>query len=129
MQIETDQEVAMTHGSPSHTEVHVADAEAHAITWTLSLFGALAAAIGVWIVLAPDNGTISVFGRSWLASDLVGTWGPWLMIVGGGVAAVGMATSILRDIQHEASRLLIGAEMLLATGGIGALIAGFLNLG
>ena len=118
----------MAHGLQSQTGVHVPDTEAHVITWTLSLLGALAAAIGAWIVLAPDDGTISVLGRTWSASDLVGTWGPWLMIVGGGVAAVGMATSVLRDIQHEASRLLISAEMLLATGGIVAFIAGIVNL-
>ena len=80
--------------------------------------------IGAWIALAPDDGTISLFGSNWAASDLTTAWGPWLLIVGGGVAGAGMTVSAMRDWQHEASRWRVAAEMLLAIAGAAAVIAG-----
>jgi hypothetical protein len=94
----------------------------------LALLGVFAAMIGAWIALAPDDGTISLFGSTWAASDLTTTWGPWLLIVGGGVAAVGMTVSAVRDWQHEANRWLVAAEMLLAVAGAAAVIAGIVIL-
>ena len=84
--------------------------------------------IGAWIALAPDDGTISLFRNTWAASDLTTTWGPWLLIVGGGVAGVGMTVSAMRDWQHEANRWLVAAEMLLAIAGAAAVIAGIVIL-
>jgi hypothetical protein len=118
----------MAYGSTHPAEVHHPDTGVHIITWTLSLLGVLAAAIGAWISLAPEDGTISVFGRTWAASDLTEVWAPTLLIAGGGVAAIGMTVSAIRDWQHEASRWLVAAEALLAVAGIAAVIAGIFVL-
>ena len=114
----------MAYGSTHPAEVHHFDSAVHVVTWAASLLGVFAAAIGAWIALAPADGTISVFGRSWAASDLTSTWGPWLLIIGGGVAAVGMAASAVLDVRHGANRWLIAAELLLAVAGLGSMIAG-----
>ena len=118
----------MAYGSTHPAQVHHPDTGVHVVAWTLSLLGVFAAMIGAWIALAPDDGTISVFGNTWAASDLTSTWGPWLLIVGGGVAAVGMAVSALRDWQHEANRWLVAAEVLLAIAGVAAVITGIVIL-
>lgn len=118
----------MTYGSTHPAQVHHPDTGVHVVTWTLALLGVFAAMIGAWIALAPDDGTISLFGSTWAASDLTTTWGPWLLIVGGGVAGVGMTVSAMRDWQHEANRWLVAAEMLLAIAGAAAVIAGIVIL-
>ena len=118
----------MAYGSTHPAQVHHPDTGVHVVTWILALLGVFAATIGAWIALAPDDGTISVFGNTWAAGDLTTTWGPWLLIVGGGVAGVGMAVSAVRDQRHGANRWLVAAEMLLAVAGAAAVIAGIVIL-
>lgn len=118
----------MTSGTAHPAQVHVHDTGMHIATWVASMLGLFAAAIGAWIMLAPDDGTITVFGSSWLASDLTETWGPWLLIVGGVVAGLGMAFAAFRDRQHHASWWLITAEAVLALVGVAALIVGIVIL-
>jgi hypothetical protein len=122
------QEVSVAYGSTHPAQVHHPDIGVHVITWTLSALGVLAATIGAWIMLAPDDGTIGVFGRTWAARDLTTVWGPWLLIVGGGVSTAGMAISAVRDWQHEDNRWLATAEALLAVAGLAAAIAGIVIL-
>ena len=114
----------MTYGSTHPAQIYHSDTGVHVVTWTLSFLGVLAAMIGAWIALAPSDGAITVTGRTWAASDLAGTWDAWLLIVGGGVAAVGMTISAVRDWQHDASRWLVAAEALLAVVGVIAVAAG-----
>ena len=100
----------------------------HVTTWTAAMIGLFAAAVGAWIMLAPDDGTINVFGNSWAASDLTETWGPWLLIVGGAVATIGMAIAAVRDRQHDAHGSLIGVEAVAAAIGMAAVVFGIVAL-
>ena len=118
----------MTYGLPHPVRVHDADAGFHVVAWSISILGVLAAAIGAWILLAPDNGTITIFGSTWAASDLVDTWGPWFLMVGGGTTAIGMTVTAVRDWQNNANRWAFAAEMLLAAAGSAAMITGFMTL-
>ena len=118
----------MAYGTTQSAPMHHADTGFHIVSWVLSMLGVAAAAIGAWIMLAPDDGTLTVNGRTWAASDLTDTWGPWLLIVGGVVAAIGMAASAVRDWQHDANRWLTAAEVVLSLVGIGAAIAGIIIL-
>ena len=92
------------------------------------MLGLVAAAIGAWIMLAPDTGTIDVFGNTWAASDLNETWGPWLLIAGGAVAAVGMTFAAIRDQQHRASWWLVAVEIVAAAIGVAAVVFGIVAL-
>lgn len=118
----------MAYGSTHPAQTHHPETAMHPVTWILSILGVFAAAIGAWIMLAPADGTINLFGNSWAASDLTNTWGPWLLIVGGGVAGVGMAVAAVRDWQHEANGWLVTAEALLSIAGIVAVVAGIVAL-
>lgn len=118
----------MAYGSTHPVQAHHADTGMHAVTWIVSMLGVLAAAIGAWIMLAPSDGTISVFGGSWAASDLTESWGPWLLVIGGVAAGVGMAVAAVQDWRHEASKWLIAAEAFLGLAGIAALVSGVIAL-
>lgn len=118
----------MTSGTAHPASVPTHDTAMHVSTWIASMIGLLAAAIGAWIMLAPEDGTISVFGNSWAASDLTETWGPWLLIVGGAVAAIGMAFAAVRDRQHEAHGSLIGIEAVASVIGMAAVVFGVIAL-
>ena len=118
----------MAYGSTHPAEVHHPDTGVHIVTWTAAIVGVIAATIGAWIALAPDDGELTLFDNTWAAADLVDTWAPWLLIVGGAVAGVGMAVSVVRDWQHESNRLLVAAEALLAVVGIAAVVMGIVLL-
>ena len=118
----------MAYGSTHPAEAHHPDTAVHVVTWTLSMLGILAAAIGAWITFAPEDGTITLFDRTWAAADLSEVWAPWLLIAGGGVAAIGMITSAVRDMQHGADRWLMAAEWVLAAVGIAAVVLGIVVL-
>jgi hypothetical protein len=116
------------HTAPTH---HF-DVGFHVVAWILSMLGLAAATIGTWIMVAPDDGNISVslgvVDGTWAASDLTETWGPWLLIGGGLAAALGMAVSAIRDWQQDAGRWLVAAETVLALVGIAAIVAGIIIL-
>lgn len=114
----------MAYGSTHPAEAHPHDTGVHILTWTAAIIGVIAATMGAWIALAPDDGELTLFDRTWTAAELVDTWAPWLLIVGGAVAAIGMMVSAVRDWQHDASRWLVAAEVLLVIAGIVAAIAG-----
>ena len=109
-------------------QMHERDTGMHVTTWVASMIGLVAATIGAWIMLAPDDGTISVFGNEWAASDLTESWGPWLLIIGGATAAIGMAFAGFRDRQHRVSAGLVAAEAALSLVGVAALVFGVLAL-
>jgi hypothetical protein len=123
-----DKEESMAYGSTHPAEVHHTDTAVHAVTWTISMLGVFAAAIGAWLRYGPDDGTITINDRTWAIADVNGLWAPWLMIAGGGVAAIGMLVSAVRDMQHGASQWLVAAETLLAMVGVAAVIIGIVIL-
>ena len=118
----------MSYGTTHPVQTHHPDSGMHAVAWIVAMLGAFAAGIGAWIMLAPSDGTISVFGQSWAAADLSEAWGPWLLIGGGVAAGIGMAVAAVQDARHEASRGLIAAEGFLGLAGIVAMIAGVVFL-
>lgn len=89
-----------------------------------SILGILAAMIGAYLALAPDDGSLTFFTGTWTTGELVDTWAPWLLIVGGAVAAMGMAVTAIGEGKHGASTWLVGAEALLSVFGIAAIVGG-----
>jgi len=114
----------MAYGTTHPAEAHPHDTGVHIATWLAAIIGVFAAALGAYIALAPDDGTLTVFNSTWTTAELVDTWAPWLLIVGGAVAAIGMMVSAVRDWQHEANRWLVAAEVVLVIAGIVAVVAG-----
>ena len=114
----------MTTGTAHSTQSQPQDTGMHLVTWVGSILGLFAAAIGAWIMLAPDDGTLTINSTTWAAADLTDTWGPWLLIVGGSVATIGMTIAAVRDRQHRASWWLISAEVIAALIGITAVVFG-----
>lgn len=104
--------------------VHHVDAGAHAVAWIAAILGLVAAAIGAYIVAAPENGSLTLIDRTWSTGDLVDTWAPWLLTVGGAFAATGMAASSIVDWRHGASRWLVAGETLLGVIAVAAVVAG-----
>lgn len=113
----------MAYGSAHLIRVQHHDTGWHVAGWAASMLGLVAAAIGAYIALAPDDGTVTVNGTTWAAADLA-TWGPWLLILGGAVAGVGMIGMAVLDQRHRASPWLVAAEGLLAAIGVIAAISG-----
>jgi len=115
-------------GSTHPARVHHVDAGAHAVAWVAAILGLVAAAIGAYIVAAPEDGSLTLVNRTWSTGDLVDTWAPWLLAVGGAFAAIGMVASSIVDWRHGASRRLVAGEMLLGVIGVAAVVAGIARL-
>ena len=105
-------------------QVYPVDAGAHVVAWIAAILGLAAAAIGVYIVAAPEDGSLTLINRTWSTGDLVDTWAPGLLIVGGAFAAIGMTASSIVDWRHGASRWLVAGEMLLGVIGVAAVVFG-----
>ena len=118
----------MATGSTHPTRVQHVDAGAHAVAWVVAILGLAAAAIGAYIVAAPEDGSVTLIDRTWSTGDLVDRWAPWLLAVGGTFAAIGMALSSIVDGRHGASRWLVAGEMLLGVIGVAAVVAGIARL-
>lgn len=116
----------MAYGThPATTPTH--EVGVHVVTWTMGILGLVAAAIGVWFA-SVEEGTITLFTRTYQRSDLADTWAPVLLILGGAAAAIGMTTSALRDYEHEENFWLVGLEVVLAALGIAAVVMGIILL-
>ena len=114
----------MVTGSTHPARVHHVDAGAHAVAWMTAILGLVAAAIGAYIVAAPEDGSLTLIDRTWSTGDLVDTWAPWLLTVGGAFVATGMAASSIVDWRRGVSRWLVAGEMLLGVIGVAAVVAG-----
>ena len=104
--------------------VHHPDTGVHVVASIVSVIGLAAAAIGAYIAVAPDDGSLTVLNRTWSTGDLVDTWAPWLLIAGGVFGSIGMAVSVIVDRAHGASRWLVASEVLLGAIGVAAVVAG-----
>lgn len=118
----------MVAGSTHPVRVLPVDAGARAVTWLVAILGLAAATIGAYIVAAPEDGSLTLVARTWSTGDLVDTWAPWLLAIGGAFAAIGMAASSIVDGRHGASRWLVAGEMLLGVVGVAAVVAGIARL-
>ena len=103
---------------------HHPDTGVHVVASIIAVIGLAAAAIGAYIAVAPDDGSLTVLNRTWSTGDLVDTWAPWLLIAGGVFAAIGMAVSVIVDRVHGARRWLVAGEVLLLAIGVAAVVAG-----
>jgi hypothetical protein len=117
-------EVSVITGSMYRARAHRTDIGVHIAVWIASVLGLAAAAIGTYIAVAPDDGSLTVINRTWSTGDLLDTWAPWLLIVGGVFAAIGMAVSVIVDRDHAASRWLVAGDAALGVIGVAAVFAG-----
>ncbi len=116
----------MAYGThPATTETH--DVGVHIVTWTMTILGLIAAAIGTWIAV-DDTGTITLFDRTYQRVDLADDWAPLLLILGGAAAVLGMFTSAVRDFQHGENYWLVALETLLGAVGVAAIVFGIVLL-
>jgi hypothetical protein len=113
----------VVYGPTHHTGTHRPEVTLHLVGWTIALLGLLAAAVGAYIELAPADGTINVFTRTWAVSD-VSAWAPGLLLIGGAVAAVAMSMVMGRDMDDDANGWTVGLEGAIAIVGVAALVAG-----
>jgi hypothetical protein len=112
----------MAYGThPAEVQTH--DIGVHIVTWTMTILGFIAAAIGTWFAAASE-GTMTLFDRTYERSDLADTWAPVLLILGGAAALIGMVTSAFRDYEHGENRWLVALEILLALVGVAAVVFG-----
>ena len=118
------EEVSVTARPTYPDRAHHTDTGVHVVASIVAAIGLAAAAIGTYIAVAPDDGSLTVVNRTWSTGDLVNTWAPWLLIAGGVFAAIGMAVSVIVDRPHGASRWLIASEVLLGAIGVAAVVAG-----
>jgi len=118
------EEVSVTARPTYADRAHHPDTGVHVVASIVSVIGLAAAAIGGYIAVAPDDGSLTVLNRTWSTSDLVTTWAPWLLIAGGVFAVIGMAVSVVVDRAHRASRWLVAGEVLLGAIGVAAVVAG-----
>ena len=114
----------MITGSMYRARAHRTDIGVHIAAWIAAVLGLAAAAIGTYIAVAPDDGSLTVINRTWSTGDLLDTWAPWLLIVGGVFAAIGMAVSVIVDRDHAASRWLVAGDAALGVIGVAAVFAG-----
>ena len=116
----------MAYGThPATTPTH--DVGVHVVTWTTTILGLITAAIGLWYATV-EEGTLTLFNRTYQRSELADTWGPVLLIIGGAVATIGMMTSALRDYQADESVWLVAIEGLVAAVGLAAFVIGVVLL-
>ena len=114
----------MTPGSTYPAHAHRSATGTHRMAWIGSILGILAAMIGAYIALAPDDGSLTFFTGTWTTGELVDTWAPWLLITGGAVAAIGLAASEISDGKNGGSGWLVGAKVLVGVFGIAAIVGG-----
>ena len=79
-------------------------------TWIVSLIGVVASAVGAYIVLAPADGTVKVIAWTWRTADLVAAWAPWLLVIGGSLAAIGLTVSASRGRRQGDNGWLVTGE-------------------
>lgn len=96
----------------------------HGVAWVVAVLGLAAAAVGAYIAIAPDDGSLTVINRTWSTGDLVDVWAPWLLIVGGAFGTIGMAVSVIIDRDHGSSRWLVVGDVLLGVIAVAAVVAG-----
>lgn len=82
------------------------------------------AAVGAYIQVAPTDASLTVTTKTWRPGDLVDSWAPWLLAVGGALAAVGMAASVIRSWHYLDNRWLVAGEGMLVIGGVVAMVWG-----
>jgi hypothetical protein len=89
------------------------------------------AAVGAYIQVAPTDASLTVTTKTWRPGDLVDSWAPWRLaagcwrlVVGGALAAVGMAASVIRSWHYLDNRWLVAGEGMLVIGGVVAMVWG-----
>ena len=100
----------------------------HVLTAILAVIGVVAAGFGALLEFGSVDGAVTMFGNTWNTADLSTMLAPFLMIGGGLLTAISMGYESLRDYPSEASRWLVGLELLVALAGVAALVIGIVLL-
>lgn len=112
--------VVVTTSSTHQVAIGARETLMYTVSWVWAMVSLFIAALGGWLIVAPDDGTITVNARTWAASDLAGSWGPGLLIAGGAAAAVAMTYVAVRDRHRHTFWWLIAVELALAAAGLAA---------
>jgi hypothetical protein len=62
------------------------------VEWLTGLLGVLSLGLGVWIHLAPEDGTLRLLGWEWQAAGIDGDWSVGLLIGGALLLSVSVAS-------------------------------------
>lgn len=117
----------MTHTARHGSAVHPADTARHWLTAVLAIVGIVAGVLGTWLAYGPGDGALQVMGWRWNVADIADPWGPWLMISGGLLAAIGMGWETLRAT-YRTNPWVRGLEALVLVAGLTTAALGVLLL-
>ena len=93
----------------------------------MTVGGFIAAAIGLWYAIGPDDGTINVLGWTWSIQAAPAWLAPLLLITGGVLMSSAMAVEAVLD-GRASHRGVAVFETLLALVGVAALVFGIVIL-
>lgn len=123
-----EQGFAVSYGPAKSVEAHDADAGGHFAMWFFGVLGALAAAAGLWLALAPSSGELSLFVGTYDVAEIPELLGPGLLVAGGVVVAIGLFAGAWRDYQFHENWLLVWLQAMLGFVGIAAALVGVASI-
>lgn len=112
------EEVDVTSSTAHPVPLSARETSTHTLSWVAAMVGVFVASLGGWLIVAPDDGTITVNGRTWAATDLAGSWGPGLLIAGGAVGVVALMYLAVRDRHRQVNSWLVAGELVLAAAAL-----------
>jgi hypothetical protein len=114
----------MVAGSTLVSQDRRSDPGVRAAAWLAALLGLGAALIGAYLAVAPDDGTVTVFTRTWSAAQLAEAWAPRLLTIGGLWATSVLAALSIFDARRRSDRWFAAAEAVLGGVAVAAVVAG-----
>lgn len=118
----------VSYGPARSVEAHDTDAGGHLPMWLFGVVGMLTVATGLWLSSAADNGEISLIVVTVDMSGVSPLLGPWLLVIGGAVAAIAMFAATARDYNFQAVWWMVLLQAVLGFVGVAAAILGILTL-
>lgn len=100
-----------------------------AAAWAIAILGLGAALIGAYLLLAPEDGRLTIINQTWAVSELRDAWPQVLLICGGAVSFAAMGLALLTQRAMTANYVMAMSALVLAGCGAVAVVAGALVAG